>query len=316
MNPLVIENFERLVELQPQTRFMTVYFNHMSQEITPARYAPTYVNILDIPESTLFFDTSMQAEIRGIPDYLRSREIPKIFTSKYQHIDCLKMFYTDSLSTIAALRSKRIDNHDPFFLGKIRESLSNLTRKCYKFTLVWLPAHCSIAGNEKANNLAKIGALDGEIYERPIAYNEFYSASRQRTLASWQTSWDNGDMGRWLHSIIPKVSTKAWFKGLDVSRDFIRVMSRLMSNHYTLDAHLRRIGLAEGNHCACGEGYHDIEHVVWSCTEYREARSQLVDSLQVRGRSIHVPVRDILAYRDPLYMELIYHFLKTASVKI
>ncbi|XP_058815695.1 uncharacterized protein LOC131679123 [Topomyia yanbarensis] len=373
MNPLVIENFERLVELQPQTRFMTVYFNHMSQEITPARYVPTYVNILDIPESTLFFDTSMQAEIRGIPDHLRSREIPKIFTSKYQHIDCLKMFYTDgsriseatgfgifnnnfsislklaepasvyiaelaavhyslqiintlppnhyfiltdSLSTIAALRSKRIDNHDPFFLGKIRESLSNLTRKCYKFTLVWLPAHCSIAGNEKADNLAKIGALDGEIYERPIAYNEFYSASRQRTLASWQTSWDNGDMGRWLHSITPKVSTKAWFKGLDVSRDFIRVMSRLMSNHYTLDAHLRRIGLAEGNHCACGEGYHDIEHVVWSCTEYREARSQLVDSLQVRGRPIHVPVRDILAYRDPLYMELIYHFLKTASVKI
>ncbi|XP_058813149.1 uncharacterized protein LOC131677379 [Topomyia yanbarensis] len=273
MNPLVIENFERLVELQPQTRFMTVYFNHMSQEITPARYVHTYVNILDIPESTLFFDTSMQAEIRGIPDHLRSREIPKIFTSKYQHIDCLKMFYTDgsriseatgfgifnnnfsislklaepasvyiaelaavhysfqiintlppnhyfiltdSLSTIAALRSKRIDNHDPFFLGKIRESVSNLTRKCYKFTLVWLPAHCSIAGNEKADNLAKIGALDGEIYERPIAYNEFYSASRQRTLASWQTSWDNGDMGRWLHSIIPKVSTKAWFKGLDM----------------------------------------------------------------------------------------------------
>ncbi|XP_058821163.1 probable RNA-directed DNA polymerase from transposon X-element isoform X1 [Topomyia yanbarensis] len=87
MNPLVIENFERLVELQPQTRFMTMYFNHMSQEITPARYVPTYVNILDTPKSTLFFDTSMQAEIRGIPDHLRSREIPKIFTSKYQHID-------------------------------------------------------------------------------------------------------------------------------------------------------------------------------------------------------------------------------------
>ena len=87
-----------------------------------------------------------------------------------------------------------------------------------------------------------------------------------------------------LYSIIPKVSTNPWFKGLDVGRDFIRVMSRLMSNHYTLDAHLFHVGLAASNHCVCGDGYHDIEHVVWSCSEYRGPWSQCIDSLRAREK--------------------------------
>ena len=105
--------------------------------------------------------------------------------------------FTDSLSSIEAIRSMRIVGHSPYFLGKIRELLSALSDKSYQITLVWVPAHCSIPGNEEADSLAKVGAIDGEIYERPIAFHEFFAASRQRTLASWQTSWTRGELGRW-----------------------------------------------------------------------------------------------------------------------
>ena len=128
--------------------------------------------------------------------------------------------------------------------------------------------------------------------------------------------WTNGDLGRWMHSIIPKVSTKPWFKGMNVGRDFIRVMSRIMSNHYTLNAHLHRIKLVDSNHCVCGEGYHDIEHVVWSCAENRVARSLLVDSLRARGRPPNVPVRDVLGRLDAEYMFAIYEFLKNIQVSV
>ncbi|XP_058820729.1 uncharacterized protein LOC131682937 [Topomyia yanbarensis] len=223
---------------------------------------------------------------------------------------------SDSLSSIEAIRAAKPGKHSPYFLGKIREYLSALSEKSYQITLVWVPSHCSIAGNEKADSLAKVGALEGDTYERPICFNEFFSISRQRTLDSWQTTWSNGHLGRWLHSIIPKVSTNAWFKGLDVNRDFIRTMSRIMSNHYSFDAHLRRIGLAESNHFVCENGYHDIEHVVWLCAEYCVARSQLIDSLRARGRSPYVPVRDVLASRDHPYIFLIYIFLKTIDVQV
>ena len=63
LNPLVIENFDRLVELNSQTRFMTVYFNHMSQSINPSSYTSNRVNFLDTSVSTVFFDTSMIEEI-------------------------------------------------------------------------------------------------------------------------------------------------------------------------------------------------------------------------------------------------------------
>ena len=103
---------------------------------------------------------------------------------------------------------------------------------------------------------------------------------------------------------------------MNVGRDFIRMMSRIMSNHYTLNAHLHRIKLVDSNHCVCGEGYHDIEHVVWSCAEYRIARSLLVDSLRARGRSPNVPVRDVLGRLDVEYMFAIYEFLKIIHVSV
>ncbi|XP_055544311.1 uncharacterized protein LOC129729621 isoform X2 [Wyeomyia smithii] len=354
LNPLVIENFDRLVELHSQSRFMTVYFNHMSQSINPSSYISNRVSLLDTSDSTVFFDTSMMKETRGIPDHLRVQQIPKIFFNKYRNINCDNAFYTDgsllngstgfgifnnnftasynldnpasvyvaelaaiqytlgiietmptdhyfiftdSLSSIEALRSMKDVKHSPYLLGKIREHLSALSAKSTQITLAWVPSHCSIPGNERADSLAKVGSINGDIYERPIAYNEFFGISRQKTLLSWQASWDKGELGRWLHSIIPLVSTKPWFGRLDVGRDFIRVMSRLMSNHYGLDAHLSRIGLTNSSLCVCGQGYHDIEHVVWVCTEYCGARSQLLDSLRARGIQSNVPVRDILVWK-------------------
>ena len=89
-----------------------------------------------------------------------------------------------------------------------------------------------------------------------------------------------------------------------------------MSNHYTLDAHLYRVGLAASNHCVCGDGYHDIEHVVWSCLEHRGPRSQFIDFLRARGKQPNVPTRDVLGRHDLEYMSLLYDFLKRINVPI
>ena len=44
--------------------------------------------------------------------------------------------FTDSLSSVEAIHSKRMRGHSPYFLGKIRELLSALSRKSYQVTLV------------------------------------------------------------------------------------------------------------------------------------------------------------------------------------
>ena len=224
--------------------------------------------------------------------------------------------FTDSLSAFEAIRSMKHVKYSSYFLLRVQESLSTLVIANYRITLVWVPAHCSIPGNEKADSLAKVGAMEGDVLERIITFDEYFPMLRHQTLVGWQNSWNKGELGRWCHSVIPKVTKKPWFKGLDLARAFIRTVSRLMSNHYALDAHLYRIWLAGNNVCNCGKGFHDIEHIVWSCQDYCAARSKLTDTLRARGRQLNVPVRDVLAIRDIPYLYAILQFLRDADIQI
>lgn len=372
-NPLVIENFEKLLEYNPQTRFMTIYYNFITQEMAPSAHTHSRVNFPDFYSSAVFFDLSMKQEIHQIPEQFRANIVPQIFSYKFRWVSEEKMFFTDgskiegttgfgvfninrsvfhslkdpcsvyvaeiaaiycalgmiesqppdhyfifsdSLSGLEAIRSMKHVKYSSYFLLLIQESLSTLARANFRITLVWVPSHCSIPGNEEADSLAKVGAMEGGDFERIITFDEYFPILRQQTLESWQNSWDKGELGRWCHSIIPKVTKKPWFKGLDLARAFIKTTSRLMSNHYALDAHLFRIGLAGSNVCNCGQGFHDIEHLVWSCQDYCAARSQLMDTLRARGRQPNVPVRDVLAILDIPYLSAILKFLGDAHLKI
>uniref|UniRef100_A0AAG5DTQ8 RNase H type-1 domain-containing protein n=1 Tax=Anopheles atroparvus TaxID=41427 RepID=A0AAG5DTQ8_ANOAO len=228
----------------------------------------------------------------------------------------LYYIFTDSLSSIEALRSAKPSKHPSYFLANIRELMNVLIARSYKITFVWVPSHCNIPGNEKADSLAKVGAQAGELFERQVCRDDLFLLVRRYTNLNWQEHWDTDDLGRWLHSIIPNVSSKAWFRGLNQSSEFIRVMSRLMSNHYRLDAHLHRIHLVDSNICSCGNGYEDIEHAVWQCQELNACRENLLTALAAHGRQPQVPVRDVLAIRGIAYMKCIHDFIKQANIRV
>jgi len=242
-NPLVIANFEKLLQLNPQSKFMCLYYDYMSQEISPSSLTPNRVAFQDFCCSSINFDLSMKQETHGIPDHFRSTIFPSIFHSKYRHINSERMFFTDgskinesvgfgvynehysasfklknpcsvyvaelaaiyyalgiidslssdhyfiftdSLSAIEALRSMKPVKHSSFFLAKIRESLSALIERNFMITLAWVPSHCSIPGNEKADELAKVGAVEGTLYDRVITFNDFFTIARQQALVNWQ----------------------------------------------------------------------------------------------------------------------------------
>ncbi|XP_062535466.1 uncharacterized protein LOC134204674 [Armigeres subalbatus] len=120
--------------------------------------------------------------------------------------------FSDSLSSIEALRSMKPVKHASYFLTTVREQMRDLVERSFKITFVWVPSHCLIYGNEKADSLAKVGAQEGEVYDRQISNNEFFPLVRQSTLQNWQMIWSHNELGRWLFSIVPKVSARAWFR--------------------------------------------------------------------------------------------------------
>uniref|UniRef100_A0A1Q3G4W4 Putative i-11 aae n=1 Tax=Culex tarsalis TaxID=7177 RepID=A0A1Q3G4W4_CULTA len=224
--------------------------------------------------------------------------------------------FTDSLSSVEAIRSLKPTRESAFFLTEIRKILNNLAAQSFSISVVWVRAHCSIQGNEKADLLAKKGAACDNIFERPISLQECYGFPRHRALRIWQTQWNNDTKGRWTCSIRPKVSRKAWFKGMDLTRGFIRTMSRLMSNHYSSKAQLYRINMSDTNLCDCGQGYQDIDHLVWACPDLHDHRTKLKDTLRARGRPPEIPIRDALSFMDLDTLYSIYQFIVDSKISI
>lgn len=93
---------------------------------------------------------------------------------------------------------------------------------------------------------------------------------------------------------------------MDMDRDFIKIMCRLMPNQY-------RIGLAFNNRCGCGAGYQDVIHAVWYCPEDGVARSKLCSYLRgARGNPDEEDIRDVLGRLKFRNMFLVCGFLGRA----
>jgi hypothetical protein len=115
-------------------------------------------------------------------------------------------------------------------------------------------------------------------------------------LMDWQSRWDGGNMGRYAFLIFHRVRLSPWFLDVVADRPAIMVISRLISNHTRVRAHLSRINIVAEALCGCGCDYETVDHILWSCPLYRHERIQLWSQLSTSNRTICV--RDILALRQ------------------
>ena len=61
--------------------------------------------------------------------------------------------FTDSKSAVQHLQNCR--KHNDIILNDIQKSLANLSDKGIKITIQWIPGHCNVEGNDKADSIAK-----------------------------------------------------------------------------------------------------------------------------------------------------------------
>ena len=160
--------------------------------------------------------------------------------------------FTDSLSTLQALNSADPDQ----MIQGLHSSLAKLTAQ-FTVSLQWVPAYVGLTGNEKADRLAKISSQAPQT-QNPVTYRE------AKTLFH---SWYNGD----------------WKKcngGYQAHHDLIwrleraqqTTIFRLRTGHYSLSAHLKRIGISDTSLCECGQADQTPDHVLQSCPKYAERR--------------------------------------------
>ena len=100
------------------------------------------------------------------------------------------VIFTDSMSALKALHSL-----EPSHLGidTLALNINNLlTSYDIQLTLQWIPGHCDLQGNERADRLAKEGARK-EQPDNPSSYNNIRRILKNKSKEEWLERWKNGD---------------------------------------------------------------------------------------------------------------------------
>ena len=116
--------------------------------------------------------------------------------------------FTDSLSSVQWLESKKSKTR-PDLVNEIfilKQKISN------PISVIWIPSHVDIKGNEIADKLAKTALTNQNInINVKLGMNELNEDINQHILELWQAEWSKSRKGSHNRFIAPKVSNKSKF---------------------------------------------------------------------------------------------------------
>ena len=207
------------------------------------------------------FATVYQAELFAI---IKSVPLIKDYLTERNLYGERVRIYVDNQSVLATL-----DN--PIFHTKLslrcRNALNYLGRLT-PVSLHWIKAHAEFEGNEKADELAKAGALLQDVppEDIPLAVSQVFNFVEARYKGKWTQHYTSCSLSQ----------SKVWFPGLDLvkskhvaklSRNSISRFGRFISGHCFLRrqnvlTHLRNDTII----CRlCGEDEERAEHIIRYC---------------------------------------------------
>ena len=206
------------------------------------------------------------------------------------------VIFTDSVSSIRALKSKQSSSYSSL-LQSILSRIDQLRRRFnYPIVISWVPAHCSIRGNEAADTVAKLATYvdaDGKLLSPStppppsplISLSEFYngyintlyyyvkpSIASVRSLVdthvlnTWQKEYDSNKAGAFYKSLEPRVSKTVKFGARTRRKDV--TITRLRVGRCGLNYYLHKIGKVSSPLCTHCKVDETVEHFIMHCTHY------------------------------------------------
>ena len=201
--------------------------------------------------------TVFQAEVQAI---LECSEI--CLRRKYRHSNICMM--SDSQAALKALKSATCTSK---LVWECVQSLQTLGCN-NQVDLYWVPGHCGIDGNERADELARLGSSHQFIGPEPFC--GLSACSLRMELKAWETlkvesNWTNTFIGRQSKRFItPNVSMTR--KILDLSKKDLSTYTGLITGHCPSRYHLKVMKKLQDDTCrVCGMEKEDSEHLLCRC---------------------------------------------------
>ncbi|XP_055859728.1 uncharacterized protein LOC129921637 [Biomphalaria glabrata] len=139
----------------------------------------------------------------------------------------------------------------------LRTALTKLNHNSKKTVIQWIPAHIQLAGNEKADTLAKSGRTNSQV-NSALYPEEMKKLIVDKINEKWTSSHPN-------HK-----KDDAYYK---LSRQDQRLIFRLRTGHNRMRQHMfRKLKIGTSEICPCGVSPENADHVLQNCSLYQEAR--------------------------------------------
>ena len=207
-----------------------------------------------------------QAELSAIRDACNN-----LTAEENKHI----IIWTDSLSAIQALTTCTIRSRTVIDCYTAISRIANNN----KVELRWIAAHRGLWGNEKADELAKLGTTSEDIRSTPIPQSYIKNKINNKVKLLSNNAWiankhSHTNMtigGRNTEAIIKQINAN-----LSNSRNNYRTALHLITGHCGLNKHLHRINRSTTNLCpACETEEETVSHFLGNCPATAELRNNI-----------------------------------------
>ena len=212
-----------------------------------------------------------------------------------QHINGTRevVILTDSQVSLHLMKQRKPKSY-AYSVTKIHINILKLRKKGWKISFQWIPSHCGIEGNERADALAgEAHSLDNKD-NYPVQLEELYLIIGKAYQAKWAAHWSaNRRQNDLRDSISPWLHTRHPCRAYDV------ILTRFRMNHTKLNSHMAAKKLLDSPLCTncnmnIAEGIH---HFLLICPGYSQQRQKLRSSLSNLG-VVNPTIKDLLGGSD------------------